>query len=1660
MTECILQYFSLMKRYVWLTGLFLVLVQATHAQMDLDGSIRYGPEWIRYDRPYFKVRIGSEGIYRLNRSLLASAGFPVETVAGARMTLYHFGKEVPVYVSSAGIWEEDDFLLFHGIPNGSGLDSFLLAGGSADLLHPGYSLVSDTAAYFLSWEDAEVSHYLQVSHDTVGAGPPASWFYGEDIHYFQDVFVKRPSSAGSLSRFSTGEGYTGPAEVSGSLSLKARQKSDIAGVPAYLTLHLVANNTPDHTVEVTVNDRVSLREQFDGFRLLQIQDTLEPAMLREENNLRYTRLGAANNRYSPAYARLSYPRRYDLAGADFIRWTPEAGQGSYFRWSGLDPATTELWLWDPVRRQYQVTWSDQGEAGFYLPGWSGDDPLILFSETAVRSVPALQRIEFQLLDPPAGSYYIVYHPDLRYTQDGMDVLSAYTSYRSTVDGGAYEVYAIDIAAVYDQFGYGVDRHFIALRNMAHYLSGRGTTPSAILLAGKALELHNLRTPARLAEARGQFFIPTFGVPGTDNLLVCGNHQLAPVCPIGRIAVTSAEEWLAYLDKVRRYESAARRPVAEQDRLWMKRVLHLSGGVGTSEQNHLRQVLSGMGAILENGRYGADLLAYSKTSDDPVEGSQTAAIYEQINQGTSLMTYLGHSGSTTLEFDISNLRLHRNPGRWPVFIAMGCSVGNVHRPQRSVSESFVLDREGGSIAFLASSGLGYASVLSIYGRQLYTIMDRSDMASIGTQWLETQRQFGNTQNAFLREHLEQFGIQGDPALRLHYQEGPDLLPDYASLRIDPAFPDPATHSLSVRFDILNAGRREGSSFDVLIERIRPDAHRDSIWLAGVPVPGHRSTYTVRLPTGGLPALGVNRIHITVDHGNRVAEKPQPYAEDNNRLRAPDGSEGFVFLVRDRGVSPVDPPDLAIVTEEKPGLYIHGDAGTPGRAVAWMLDTTPAFSSPALLQHTEALTSSIQRWTPAIQWQPGKVYYWQAMLAGDTIRPGYRSFSYLPGSAPGWRQGHYGQFAPWNTATLGMDPAGNWETAFREVGYDIRIARFQDPAMPSIAVEGQRDPTFLPFQEMSEGLAMIILDPHTGKPWTNPPGGRLGAQNNSQTRVWNSFLYPTRQPASRQALINALQDSIPAGSTVMIYPMLSAAGSSYGVETWLQDSLSPGDIHLIGLFERAGMTEARRLATSGSQPFFMSYVQGGGVLSERYTVSPEDTISVFLKLAERLEQGSYRSPEFPVQGADSVSWYAFAADTARITLMGGRQSAAVDLRTLNNPGSYRLTEEESSQDALLLRLDAVHPATGPADWRIYGEILPDLLWDLSSPAAVPADTLEEGAPLVLQPGIAVFGRIPGLDSIPVRVELISAQNIVWSRDYMAAHDTTAIVTSAPVILTGIPFTGEIRLRFLLDPQNQIRERSKTNNQVERLIRINADKTSPVLSFFVDGHEIMDGDLVSARPEIRIQVLDENKFLRLDDTALFSLAILPPGTQSWYPVDKTDDQVTFLPAAETGPNRAAILYRPLLETDGIYRIRVDIRDRKGNPAAGSVIERSFRVVNKRMISQLLNYPNPFSSSTRFLYTLTGAHPPDHYKICIYTISGHLVREISAAEAGPLSIGTHLTQYTWDGRDEMGQPLANGVYLYRLIIQDSSGERPEHFQTAADRFASGGWSKMVILR
>jgi flagellar hook assembly protein FlgD len=64
-----------------------------------------------------------------------------------------------------------------------------------------------------------------------------------------------------------------------------------------------------------------------------------------------------------------------------------------------------------------------------------------------------------------------------------------------------------------------------------------------------------------------------------------------------------------------------------------------------------------------------------------------------------------------------------------------------------------------------------------------------------------------------------------------------------------------------------------------------------------------------------------------------------------------------------------------------------------------------------------------------------------------------------------------------------------------------------------------------------------------------------------------------------------------------------------------------------------------------------------------------------------------------------------------------------------------------------------------------------------------------------------------------------------------------------------------------------------------------------------------------------------------------------------------------------------------------------------------------------------------------------------------------------GSIRIGNNISEFTWYGTDEYGDPLANGVYLYRVVAK-INGEDITHRETAGDKFFNQGYGKIYLAR
>jgi flagellar hook assembly protein FlgD len=89
---------------------------------------------------------------------------------------------------------------------------------------------------------------------------------------------------------------------------------------------------------------------------------------------------------------------------------------------------------------------------------------------------------------------------------------------------------------------------------------------------------------------------------------------------------------------------------------------------------------------------------------------------------------------------------------------------------------------------------------------------------------------------------------------------------------------------------------------------------------------------------------------------------------------------------------------------------------------------------------------------------------------------------------------------------------------------------------------------------------------------------------------------------------------------------------------------------------------------------------------------------------------------------------------------------------------------------------------------------------------------------------------------------------------------------------------------------------------------------------------------------------------------------------------------------------------------------------------------------LKHVLNYPNPFTTSTCFMFEHNQAGQDLDIIVQIYTVSGRLIKTL---EERINSTGYRLGSgdcIQWDGRDDYGDPLAKGVYVYKVKVRSAN--------------------------
>ncbi len=129
----------------------------------------------------------------------------------------------------------------------------------------------------------------------------------------------------------------------------------------------------------------------------------------------------------------------------------------------------------------------------------------------------------------------------------------------------------------------------------------------------------------------------------------------------------------------------------------------------------------------------------------------------------------------------------------------------------------------------------------------------------------------------------------------------------------------------------------------------------------------------------------------------------------------------------------------------------------------------------------------------------------------------------------------------------------------------------------------------------------------------------------------------------------------------------------------------------------------------------------------------------------------------------------------------------------------------------------------------------------------------------------------------------------------------------------------------------------------------------------------------------------------------------------------------------------------TVGLHTITFKAWDVYNNPITAEI---QFIVVGDDGITltHVLNYPNPFVSYTEFWFTHNRPFEPLDVQVQVMTITGKVVwtkNQIITTE------GFLSKEITWDGKDDFGDLLGKGVYVYKLTVKSSlTNTKSEKFE------------------
>jgi len=228
-------------------------------------------------------------------------------------------------------------------------------------------------------------------------------------------------------------------------------------------------------------------------------------------------------------------------------------------------------------------------------------------------------------------------------------------------------------------------------------------------------------------------------------------------------------------------------------------------------------------------------------------------------------------------------------------------------------------------------------------------------------------------------------------------------------------------------------------------------------------------------------------------------------------------------------------------------------------------------------------------------------------------------------------------------------------------------------------------------------------------------------------------------------------------------------------------------------------------------------------------------------------------------------------------------------------------------------------------------------------------------------------------------------------------------------------------------------------------NTDKIGPHIKLYMNDENFAQGGITNSTPKLLAYLSDSSGINTVGSGIGHDITCVIDNN-----VNKAFVLNDFYESDKDSYQSGKVNYIVSSLSEGTHTIKLKAWDIFNNSSEETI---DFVIANNSelALNHVFNYPNPFTDNTRFYFYHNQPNIELDVLIQIFTVTGKLIKTINTKCLSDGNLGEPMfnaEDLNWDGKDDFGDQISRGVYIYRIKVKTQSGK-------VADKF-----EKLVILK